>query len=372
MSFQVKDFTSIVAGMINHLRGTNAQVTDFTIGSVARTLLEAPAIEIDQTYQQMRAGLMEAIPVATYQSFNFARLDAAPAAGVVTLTITASTQDTVLAAGALFTTPASPIAFVSTQDVTIAAGDTVGTVPVVAQTSGLAGNLGASTPFGIAPPPAGLLTATNAVAFTAGRDAETDDERKLRFADYVSTLQRGTPASLAYGARLATVSDANGNVTERVAAVSVYEPYVDDQTQPIGLVQVFVHNGVGSTSGALVAAANTILVGYTDAGGIKVAGYKAAGVKLVVQAAAETQISVAGVLTVAGGYTPATVAAAVTAALNAYILALDIGQPYVFAEAVRRVMSVAGVENVNFAATADQTVGKNAKAIPGTIAVTTA
>ncbi len=55
--FQVKDFRSIVASMVNHVRATTTKITDFRVGGVARTLLEAPAIEIDELYQQMFNGL---------------------------------------------------------------------------------------------------------------------------------------------------------------------------------------------------------------------------------------------------------------------------------------------------------------------------
>jgi hypothetical protein len=48
--FQLKNFTSIAGAMINHMRGTQSDITDFVIGSKARTLVEAPAIEMDELY----------------------------------------------------------------------------------------------------------------------------------------------------------------------------------------------------------------------------------------------------------------------------------------------------------------------------------
>ena len=66
MSFQIKDFLSIVASMVNYMRGATSKITDYNVGSVARTMVEAPAIEIDQLYQQMLFGLRDAIPTATY------------------------------------------------------------------------------------------------------------------------------------------------------------------------------------------------------------------------------------------------------------------------------------------------------------------
>jgi hypothetical protein len=56
MAFQLKDFVSIVAAMLNRAKATQSRLTDFEVGSVARTLIEAPAIEIEQLYQRMFAG----------------------------------------------------------------------------------------------------------------------------------------------------------------------------------------------------------------------------------------------------------------------------------------------------------------------------
>jgi hypothetical protein len=38
MAFQIKNFVSIVAAMVNHMRATQDKITDFNVGSVARTL----------------------------------------------------------------------------------------------------------------------------------------------------------------------------------------------------------------------------------------------------------------------------------------------------------------------------------------------
>ena len=84
--FQLKDFPSIAASMVNHARAIQNKLTDFNIGSVARTMLEAPAVEIEEQYQQMFIGLKEGIPVATYSSFGFEKRAAEPAVGVIRFT----------------------------------------------------------------------------------------------------------------------------------------------------------------------------------------------------------------------------------------------------------------------------------------------
>ena len=86
--FQIKDFVSISAGSINHARAVTDKVTDWAPGSVARTLIEAPAVEIEELYLQMFLGLRDAIPVATFKSFGFEKLPAARAQGWVTVYLT--------------------------------------------------------------------------------------------------------------------------------------------------------------------------------------------------------------------------------------------------------------------------------------------
>jgi len=83
MAFQIKSFAAIAASMINYARATQDEITDFSVGSVARTIMEAPAIEIEELYQRMLAGILEAIPVSVYRAFGFDPLEAAPARGYV-------------------------------------------------------------------------------------------------------------------------------------------------------------------------------------------------------------------------------------------------------------------------------------------------
>ena len=87
MSFQIKDFVSIVASQINHARSVTDKITDYLPGSVARTLIEAPAIEVEELYMQMLLGLRDAIPAATFLSFGFDKLPAARAHGYVSISL---------------------------------------------------------------------------------------------------------------------------------------------------------------------------------------------------------------------------------------------------------------------------------------------
>ena len=357
--------------MINHMLGTQTQVTDFNIGSVARTMVEAPAIEIDELYQQMFNGLKEAIPVATYSSFNFGLLPAVPASGIVTVTIAVNAANVLIAAGTVFSFANSQINYVSQSDVTITAGSTTASVYAVANTAGVASNLAASTALTSSPNPIGFVSATNAAAFPNGLNVETPAQRKQRFSLFIAALPRGTVAALNYGASTAALYDVNGLQTERVQASAVVEPYVSDNTQPIGLVNLYVHNGVGSTSAGLVTQCQAVINGYTDSAGVVHVGWKAAGVSVVVAAASEVTIACTGLVTPAVGYSGAAMVTAVTGVLNSYILGLNLGQSFVFSQATSLIMDLPGVANFVFSTpTADHTATASQKLMPGTMTIT--
>jgi hypothetical protein len=294
VAFQIKDFRSIVASMINHMRGVTSKITDFSVGSVARTLVEAPAVEIDEFYQQTFIGLKEAIPVATYNSFNFSRNPATAATGKIRVTITSSASDTLISAGTVFQSAATSVKYSSTVDVTIAAGNTVADVPVQATTVGANGNITTGYTFTLKPTLSNLVSATNVITFTTGSDEETDDERKIRFASYIGTLQRGTLAAIGYGLSLAKLTDSDGLVTERVVSYSIVEPYKTDPLQPVGWVQCYLHAGSAPASVDLIAEAVKIIHGYTDTDGTVVPGWNAAGVQVDISAATDVAVSVTG------------------------------------------------------------------------------
>ena len=371
MAFQIKDFSSIAASAVNWMRTATTKVTDFNVGSVVRTLIEAVAAEIDELYQQMFIGLREAIPVSVYNSFDFEALEAVAASGLVRVTVTSSASSILIPSGTTFTVAGSQATYTAIADVTIAPGNTYGDVSVVADSAGASGNVSAGSAFTPNPAPANFLSATNLAAFSNGGDAETDEQRKVRFVAYIASLPRGTVAALEYGLKTTVRLDSAGNEIERVATVSVVEPWIADNNQPIALVNCYVHNGVGGTSAALVTLARQIAYGYYDAAGNAVPGWKAAGVKVEVYAATETAVAVTAVLTAAAGYDKPTLVTAASQAIAAYLLSLKIGEPAIRSEIIAIAMNIDGV--TNFVATlpaGDTSAASSVKLMPGTITIT--
>lgn len=372
MAFQIRDFVSITASMINHLRAVAIGLTDFNVGAVVRTMLEAVGQELDQFYQDMFNGVKDAIPVATYQSFNFDKLQPAAAAGQVRVTVTASGQDVTITAGAVLTPTSGGVSYTAQSTYTIPAGQTHVDVAVVANTVGTVGNQPVGTAFAVTPAVANFVSASNLALINTGRDLETDDEQKQRFNAYISTLSRATNDAIIYGAKTAALYDANGVEIERARCVSLVEPYLTDSSQPISLINVYVHNGEGSTSSTLVNRVDTVLRGYVDpATGLKVPGWKAAGVKLVTAAATEVTVAITGAITLEPGYDGPTAIADATLLLQQHLLSLDNGQSSLYKDRVILVSGLASVANIVFTVgTADVTCTAAQKLVPGTITLT--
>jgi uncharacterized phage protein gp47/JayE len=371
MAFQIKDFRSISASMVNWMKATQQKLTDFNQGSVARTLVEAPAAEIDELYQQMFIGLKEAIPVSVYNSFGFDAITELPATGLIRVSVTAAAVPITIPAGTTFSLPFGDVTYTSNNDVTIAPGGTYADVLVTCSVTGAAGNLLPGQSFTAEPTIGGFQSAQNLAAFISGVDTETAEARKNRFNAFIAALPRGTVAALTYGLSLVNLTDASGSQIERVASSSIVEPWVTDDTQPIALVHCYIHNGVGGTSGDLVNRAIEVIHGYYDANGVAVPGWKAAGVKVEIYAATEVLVPVAGVLTAIAGYDKATLISQAEQVVYSYILTLPIGAAAIKSELIALVMEIDGVFNITFSDPSDDVAAdQQTKLMPGAIALT--
>ena len=272
--FQLKDFQSIVASMVNFLRSATTEITDFSVGSVERTILEAPAVEIDQLYQEMFAGLREGIETSVFRSFGLALYE-----------------------------------------------------------------------------------------------DETFSDRQNRFSGYVTSLSRAVDKAIEAGAKTTALYDVSGNVTERVKLAKLYEPFLTDTAQPVGFTQCYVHNGDGSTSAELVAAAQRIVDGYVE-NGTAVIGWKGAGNPCQVIAATDVSVDAEFIVEVTSG-DQATVLADAAAAINEYILGLGVGvdfSPYCAASKAGRISGIGCVTS----STPATVIAVSEKALPGLITVTAA
>ncbi len=375
MAFQIKDFTSVSAGMLNWMRSVTRKVTDFNPGSVVRTMLEASAAEVEELYLQYFIGLKEAIPTSVYNTFGFPPLAANSASGLARFSAAAPAPAAVpIPAGTLVSAGNGTKLYATQALATLAMGATTIDVLVAAVLPGSAGNITAASINLLASPLPGIVAVTNQAPFINGRDAEVDDDRKTRFQSYIASLARGTITAVIFGAKTSRLVDVNGVTTEFVAYAGLVEPWLTSNAQPVGLVNVFIHNGSGGTTAGLVAEAQRVIDGYNDSTGMPVPGWKAAGVRVVVAAATDQAVAVTGVLTVLPGFASAGVIAAAGTAVRAYISGRTIGESVLRSELIAIIQrDVPGVFNVTLTVpAADVTIAVSAKAVPGVVTLTAA
>lgn len=371
MAFQLKDFRSIVASMINHVRGTTDKLTDFNVGAVNRTLLEAPAVEIDELYQQMFHGLLEAIPAALYDTFQFPRLPAVAASTDVRFTASVAPfgSPLVIPAGTIIRAPEGVVGYVTDADASIPVGQTTATVRVVADTVGAVGNAIANT-ITVIDAPIGNVTVTNPDAIVSGRNQETDAGREQRFKEFIQSLSRAPIVSIEFGAKTAVIKNSSGDIIEFVAQAKVIEPYLTDVLRPLGYIECYIFNGVFAASAALIAETQKTIDGYFDAGGTRIMGWKAAGIVCEVKAVTMVPVTINITLVASAGFVVSDLIKPVSVVARGYVRKLRIAEPLLVAELLCLVMRVQGVHNASVTTPAsDITPAVNAKLYVGVLTI---
>lgn len=364
MAFQIKNFRSIVASMLNVARASQSQITDFSVGAVARTLMESPAVEIEELYLQMLLGLQDAIPMAVYQAFDFVAIDARPAGGVVTVSCSRTATDPlVLEVGTELYAPLSKQTFYSLTPVTVGTGASQFDLTVVAAVPGAVGNVGANeiTQFTRAND---FVDATfTHLALTSGRDAESDLERKTRFIEFVRALSRGTAQAIRYCAGMAVVKNGDGLVQEYVERVGFDEV--------AGLVNLYLLGSNGPPSVALITRCQQLVDGYSDPDtGMRVEGYRSAGVEVRVLAmqprVVDLGVSVMGRI---GVLHTGTLTQSVTDAVSRVIASVRAGSVLRADAVVTAVLGVPGVLSANLVNNSNIVCAQSEYLTPGVVTV---
>ncbi|MBE0436416.1 MAG: baseplate J/gp47 family protein, partial [Methylomicrobium sp.] len=278
---------------INHAKATQEQITDWSIGSAARTLIESPAVEIEEFYQRMLSGILDAIPVAVYRAFGFDFVDSIAAHGMVTISFSEPVVEAfTIPSGTIFKNPSTGVAYVSQSDRFVAIGSVLENILVVADRPGTEGNAGADTitqVIGSYLPNTAVLS-NNAI--TSGSDGETDLERMARFSEFVAALARGTPASVMHAVRSARLVTESGITTEYVTRVGLEEM--------AGHADVFIYGSGGLPSDELLEKAQVIVDGEILSG-VYIEGYRPVGVRVRVLPMTEKIIDISVSLSGVGG-----------------------------------------------------------------------
>lgn len=363
--FTPKPFAEIVADQVERVRLSTDRLTDFNVGSVVRSLLEANAVELDDYYQEMYLGLMRAIPTAIYIGFGFDRKPAVAAVGVAVFTrVGAATDEARLIPQGTRLVTTGGAYFVTDADVTIPVGASTAQVTVTAEVPGAAGNAAANSLL-LTTTGAGYYTVTNPAILSGGEDAETDEQRAERFAAFIRALARGTPAALEYAATIpALYHPVTGVLAERVQRAAVYETP--------GYVALYIHNGSYGASSALVQAVQATVDGVRDAElNAWLGGYRPAGMRVVVQAMSDLAVDVALELSAGIGAVQADLATALEAKLAAWLRAVMPGRQVRPIDLINLALGVEGVTAATLLApTASFTVAASTVPYLRTLALT--
>ncbi len=360
--FQIKNFVSITASMLNHIRGTTKKITDLIPGSVTRTLVEAPAVEIEELYLQYVNGLREAIPVATFKSFGFDKLAAKYARGYVSVsTDTPPTALLTIPTGTVFTSSDGRV-YKSTADVGWAPGTGSVRIPVKAEAAGLAYNISAGS-ITESPFFDDTYTISNS-AINNGRDVETDSERESRFADYVASLSRGTVTACLYAAKSATITDDQGNIEEYVTRAGY--------TEIAGYVKIYLYSSGGLPSKDLITRGQLIIDGWRDTDtGVITPGYRSAGVNVELASMVERAIPLSARVSTLTGYTLDDAMKQDITDNFASLLAGAESGDIIYADAIETaLLNVTGVKSVVIDISENIVCEANEALIPGVVVVT--
>lgn len=325
--------------MIESVRSAGAPITDFNVGSVARTLFEAFATALSQQSATLDALALDSyLATATGDALDakagdylVARKAAVPAAGVIRITRQTTGTTLFIPAGwAQLTTKPVPgqdgVAVATTEDATMGTSDTYIDIPAQAVLGGVAGNIAAPTALvpqtaltGV--PDGGIVVHTS---FTGGVDTEADDAFRRAIRTTVQGRVNGTAQALE-AAALAVPGVESANV------LKAGDMRADTSTVPAGECEVY-YEGEGSLLASVLNACEARSV--VNQG-------------LSVFTATAERMYVACTVNALTGTDSAFLAALVIDAIRGVVNAVGVGEKLYYSDTIQAIHDVAGVLSVN-------------------------
>ena len=368
-----KSFTTLVSDMVTAIQGKSAALVDFAVGAILRAVVEAVAAVVIWLeglilvlLQTTRLSSSSGNDVDTFLAdFGQTRIPATEATGGVTFSRFTATQQAIVLVGTLLQTADGSQQFKVVADTTqaaynatlgsyvIPAGTASANASVQALTPGSGGNVLAGTLTVIAQAVPYVDTVTNALAFTAGSDAETDSQAKARFVSYIASLSKATRAA---------IINAVQSLKTGASCVPV-ENFAYNGTPQPGYFYAVVDDGSGAPGSTFQSsAANAIeaVRGFTITYGVF--------------PPIQVTVNVAMTATIAAGYDAASTKATVRAAILAYLSGLTLGQSLSYTRLLQVAYDASpGVTNVTGltvnGGTADVTASAQQRILAGTVVV---
>jgi hypothetical protein len=200
-------------------------------------------------------------------------------------------------------------------------------------------------------------TLTN-LPIISGADAETDEAKKTRFAEFLTSLSRGTPAALMYAIKQVVVLDDLGNVIEYVMRSAL------DETPGSG--DVYIYGSGGVPSAALLAAAKSVADG-TIVGETYLAGYRPVGIRVRIFAMQETVLNIPMTLTAVGDH--GIITTALRNSLSLLLASKESNSTLLVSEITETLLAVTGISKAVVGINENHAIGVSEVLILGTTEV---
>lgn len=227
---KTKRLSDILTRLIDVTTARTSQLTDYTPGSVIRSIYEAVAMELETYYVLQEENITWGIEHGVLDSFGFSRREAKAAYGNVTVRFYSSASaGTVLPKGMTFYSSDDqyPQTYTLQQAYNVPVGDVSATVQVFCTQVGAVGNIPAGKIDSVSNSTTGVSYVSNNSDFNTGSDEESLAGIRSRFQAYVDTRGRATVKAMDYAARR----------VEEVTGVYVYEE--------VGKITVYAHDANG-------------------------------------------------------------------------------------------------------------------------------
>lgn len=316
MSFRVRTAIEILSKMTSYIKHTTDKLTDFRIGSVTRTLLEAVSLEVEELYLKMYDGFLWAIENSIFKAFGFTRKEATKATGMLTIEfVQPLTSPFLIPINTKFCT-SSPLIetkyYVSTENIIVPLGLKKIDIPIEAVALGKRGNAVENTINVMITSNTIVNRVYNSKALTNGMEKESLIDCKNRFINYISTLSRGTTEAIEYGI----------SCVEGVKSV-----WVDDKN--VGFVKIYA----GNSNGELPSPLKTEVQNAANK-------YKAAGIGAEVYSFTKEYIDVSLVVYLNAGYDVEVYKDLITDSIKNYFNTFQAGQSFYIIKFSQQVVSI--------------------------------
>ncbi len=371
MQLSLQNFTTLVQNMAASVQSSATALIDLTTGSVLRAILEANASIalwlqwlIVQVLAQTRAATSTGPDLDSWVAdFSMARLPGQAATTSLTFSRSTPGMAASIAVGTQVKTadttqtfvvladPSNPAFNAATNSYAVAPSVVAITVSAQAMTTGAAGNVQAGAITLLASAMPGIDAVTNPYAAAGGLDAEPDAVLRTRFANFIDSRSRATPAAIAF-----TIASLQQGLTYVLA----------ENTDPSGAARqgfftVTVNDGSGAPPATLLGAVSSALEGV-----------RPVGTQFAVLPPVMVTANISLSLTVSASNSSAA-QSAVAAALTSYVATLGIGTPLpvsrLAAIAYATDPTITNVSAVTINGGGDLVPPPNGIIMPGTVAV---